>query len=219
MVTKEAPSNASFRGRVAPGRSNRGKPPGFAGMAGLGTAFHRRASLDYRRIKGEHKQALCPARSLRMARRTFKYHLYPNRRQREKLQATLEVCRELYNAALQERREAWSSQRKGIYYAEQAKQLPGIKAVREDVRAFHSQVLQDALPAGSTRPSGPFFPLPAWTSTGVSSLSFREPLRLLHLSASRIQAEWPPVTFEDWRHQDQVAPCDPRPDQNSQPQT
>jgi len=114
-------------------------------MAGLGTAFHRRASLDYRRIKGEHKQALCPARSLRMARRTFKYHLYPNRRQREKLQATLEVCRELYNAALQERREAWSSQRKGIYYAEQAKQLPGIKAVREDVRAFHSQVLQDAL--------------------------------------------------------------------------
>ena len=80
-----------------------------------------------------------------MARRTFKYRLYPNRRQREKLQATLDVCRELYNAALQERREAWSSQRKGIYYAEQAKQLPGIKAVREDVRAFHSQVLQDAL--------------------------------------------------------------------------
>src|SRR5215469_313973 len=28
-----------------------------------------------------------------MARRTFKYRLYPNRRQREKLQATLEVCR------------------------------------------------------------------------------------------------------------------------------
>ena len=92
-----------------------------------------------------------------MSRRTFKYRLYPNRRQREKLQATLEVCRELYNAALQERREAWSSHRKGIYYVEQAKQLPDIKAVREDVRAVHSQVLQDALPAGSTRPSGPFF--------------------------------------------------------------
>ena len=42
-----------------------------------------------------------------MLRRTFKYRLYPNRRQREKLQATLDVCRELYNAALQERREAW----------------------------------------------------------------------------------------------------------------
>ena len=80
-----------------------------------------------------------------MLRRTFQYRLYPNRRQREKLQATLEVCRELYNAALQERREAWSSHRQGIHYQAQANQLPDIKAVREDVRAVHSQVLQDAL--------------------------------------------------------------------------
>jgi putative transposase len=42
-----------------------------------------------------------------MSRRTFKYRLYPNRRQGEKLQATLDVCRELYNAAFEERREAW----------------------------------------------------------------------------------------------------------------
>lgn len=80
-----------------------------------------------------------------MLRRTFKYRLYPNRQQREKLQANLDVCRELYNAALQERREAWSLHRKGIHYIEQANQLPDIKAVREDVRAVHSQVLQDVL--------------------------------------------------------------------------
>ena len=83
--------------------------------------------------------------ALQMSRRTFKYRLYTNRRQREKLQATLEVCRELYNAAVQERREAWSSHRKSIHYVEQANQLPDIKAVREDVRAVHSQVLQDVL--------------------------------------------------------------------------
>jgi len=80
-----------------------------------------------------------------MSRRTFKYQLYPNRQQRKKLQATLEVCRELYNAALQELREAWSSARKGIGYIEQANQLGDIKAIREDVRAVHSQVLQDTL--------------------------------------------------------------------------
>lgn len=80
-----------------------------------------------------------------MLRRTFKYRLYPQRRQREKLQATLDVCRELYNAALQERREAWSSHRKSIDYVAQANQLGEIKAVREDLRAVHSQVLQDAL--------------------------------------------------------------------------
>jgi putative transposase len=80
-----------------------------------------------------------------MSRRTFKYRLYPNRRRREKLRATLDVCRELYNAALQERREAWWSHRKSIHYVEQANQLPDIKAIREDVRAVYSQVLQDVL--------------------------------------------------------------------------
>jgi putative transposase len=39
-----------------------------------------------------------------MSRKSVKYRLYPNRGQRERWQATLEVCRELYNAALQERR-------------------------------------------------------------------------------------------------------------------
>ena len=80
-----------------------------------------------------------------MARRTFKFRLYPNRRQRDKLQATLDVCRELYNAGLEERRNAWSAHRKGIGYIAQANQLGDIKAIRDDVRAVHSQVLQDVL--------------------------------------------------------------------------
>ena len=80
-----------------------------------------------------------------MSRLTFKYRLYPNRQQREKLQATLDLCRELYNAALQERRDAWSSTHQGINYVAQANQLRDIKAIRDDVRAVHSQVLQDVL--------------------------------------------------------------------------
>ena len=98
-----------------------------------------------RRVAKRDASRPCHARSCAMLRRTFKYRLYPNRQQREKLQATLDVCRELYNAALQERREAWSLHRKGIHYVEQANQLPDIKAVRDDVRAVHSQVLQDVL--------------------------------------------------------------------------
>lgn len=80
-----------------------------------------------------------------MSRRTFKFRLYPNRQQRERLQATLDVCRELYNAALQERRDAWTTTRKGIGYVSQANQLGEIKAIREDVASVHSQVLQDTL--------------------------------------------------------------------------
>ena len=80
-----------------------------------------------------------------MSRKTFKFRLYPNRQQKDKLQATLDVCRELYNAALQERRDAWAAAHKGIGYVAQANQLGDIKAVREDVAGVHSQVLQDAL--------------------------------------------------------------------------
>ncbi len=62
-----------------------------------------------------------------------------------KCESALEVCRELYNAALQERIEAWQRQRKSVSFAEQCAQLPDIKTVREDVTAVHSQVLQATL--------------------------------------------------------------------------
>lgn len=60
-------------------------------------------------------------------------------------QSTLELCRELYNAALQERREAWAMNHISITYQKQQNQLPGIKPIREDVAGVHSQVLQDVL--------------------------------------------------------------------------
>src|SRR5215469_2242213 len=91
-----------------------------------------------------------------MARPAFKYRLYPNRRQREKLQSTLDVCRELYNAALQERREAWSSHRKGIYYVQQAMQLPDIKPFERTFVRFTGKFCKMRC-AGSTRLSRPFF--------------------------------------------------------------
>jgi putative transposase len=80
-----------------------------------------------------------------MARKTFKYRLYPNRQQRERLQSTLAVCRELYNAALQERRDGYRSSQAKLNYYSQANQLAEIKAIRPDVASLHSQVLQDVL--------------------------------------------------------------------------
>jgi putative transposase len=40
-------------------------------------------------------------------KKAFKYRLYPTRKQRDTLQFTIDRNRELYNAALTERREAW----------------------------------------------------------------------------------------------------------------
>jgi putative transposase len=61
------------------------------------------------------------------------------------LTATLDVCRELYNAALQERRDAYRQATVSLNYYDQANQLPDIKRERPDLTATHSQVLQDTL--------------------------------------------------------------------------
>src|SRR5947209_18863927 len=77
--------------------------------------------------------------------KAYKYRLYPNKKQAEKLQWTLDRARELYNAALQERRDAWRMCQVSINYNQQAGQLPAIKEIRPEYNDIHSQVLQDVL--------------------------------------------------------------------------
>jgi len=77
--------------------------------------------------------------------RSYKFRIFPSHSQTTKLENTLELCRELYNAALSERREAWKLSRISISYLDQQNVLPEIKAIREDVAEIHSQVLQDVL--------------------------------------------------------------------------
>jgi|SRR5256885_114081 len=77
--------------------------------------------------------------------KTFKYRLYPTRKQCVALQFTLDRNRELYNAALQERREAYRMSRVSISYNMQSAQLPEIKEIRPEYKEIHSQILQDTL--------------------------------------------------------------------------
>ena len=78
-------------------------------------------------------------------RKTFKYRVYPNRKQRESLMATLDVCRDLYNDALQERRDAWKTCRTSVTFHMQSAQLPACKSADAPMRSVYSQVLQDVL--------------------------------------------------------------------------
>lgn len=57
----------------------------------------------------------------------------------------LAICCELYNAALQERREAWQRARKSISWFDQNLQLRDIKQARADVARIHSNVLEETL--------------------------------------------------------------------------
>jgi putative transposase len=95
--------------------------------------------------------------------KAYKYRLYPNKKQAEKLQWTLDRARELYNAAIQERRAVYEikikwhpnyhdeatrkqlTQEHALTYTRQATQLPDIKEVRPEYNDIHSQVLQDVL--------------------------------------------------------------------------
>ena len=59
--------------------------------------------------------------------RTYKYRIYPTKRQALVLNEHLAICCELYNAALQERRDAWRREQICLCGAEVRKTL----AVRE----------------------------------------------------------------------------------------
>jgi putative transposase len=80
-----------------------------------------------------------------MSKQAYTFRLYPTRKQQERLQWTLDRARELYNAALQERRDAFRMAGKSINYYDQANQLPEMKQGREEYQDIHSQVLQDVL--------------------------------------------------------------------------
>ena len=80
-----------------------------------------------------------------IVRRAFRYRIYPSHAQQTKLNNTLALCAELYNAALQERRDAYTIAHKAIHYKDQQNQLPEIKALRPELNTVHSQVLQDVL--------------------------------------------------------------------------
>ena len=78
-------------------------------------------------------------------RKAYKFRLYPTKKQEEKLFWTLNRCRELYNAALSERKDAYRMAGKSISYYEQKRDLPEIKEIRPEYHDIHSQVLQDVL--------------------------------------------------------------------------
>jgi putative transposase len=59
--------------------------------------------------------------------RTFQFRLYPNATQRSALEFVLRDNAETYNAALQERRDAWRLERKAITYRMQQDELTELR--------------------------------------------------------------------------------------------
>jgi putative transposase len=98
-----------------------------------------------------------------VASKAFKYRLYPTRKQEHLLFWILALCRELYNAALTERRDAYHfhvrqhpnyydpdtrarlTKELTVSYYGQKRDATALKELRDEYQDIHSQILQDVL--------------------------------------------------------------------------
>ena len=77
--------------------------------------------------------------------RVYRYRLYPTRVQEAALRETLERLRELYNAALQHRRDAYRKQGESVSAYGQMRELASVREVRPEFASIHTHLLQDAI--------------------------------------------------------------------------
>lgn len=80
-----------------------------------------------------------------MMKRSFKYRIYPTKAQSAIFEATLENCRQLYNAALQERIEAYKLQNKSLTRFDQINEIAGLRDEQREFSDIYSGVLYDVI--------------------------------------------------------------------------
>lgn len=78
-------------------------------------------------------------------RRTFKYKIFPTKEQSEKLTHAFDLFRDIYNAGLQERRDAWKMNRVRVSYFDQSKQIPDIRRLNTDYLAVPARSIAQTL--------------------------------------------------------------------------
>jgi putative transposase len=75
--------------------------------------------------------------------KTYKFRIYPTKRQETLLNFTLEECRWLYNQLLEQRISLWKNEKKSVSYYDQCKYSMELRYCRKGLLDIHSQVLQD----------------------------------------------------------------------------
>jgi putative transposase len=78
-------------------------------------------------------------------RKTYKYKLKPTLEQEQELGRVLDLCRWLYNIALEQRIMAWQRARVSVSRFQQEAELKDIRAAIPEYVAIHSHVLEDVL--------------------------------------------------------------------------
>jgi putative transposase len=76
---------------------------------------------------------------------SYKYRIFPTKNQADTLEHSLHLLRDLYNAAVQERRDAWRLNRKSVSFFDQSKQIPDIRKLNPDYMAVQARVCLQTL--------------------------------------------------------------------------
>jgi putative transposase len=76
-------------------------------------------------------------------RKSFKYRIYPTKKQAKLLEDQFEKCRWLYNHFLEERKIAWEKEKKPLSYFSQSSSVASLKSAHPELKEVHSQVLQE----------------------------------------------------------------------------
>ncbi|TCP70380.1 RNA-guided endonuclease InsQ/TnpB family protein [Baia soyae] len=77
--------------------------------------------------------------------KSYKFKIEPTKTQIEQIEATLNLCRWLYNTALEQRKFAYRHRNISVSYNMQQNELPQLKKELPDFKQVQSQVLQDVL--------------------------------------------------------------------------
>lgn len=75
--------------------------------------------------------------------KTYKYRLYPTKKQTTFMSQILNECRWLYNYFLEQRKTFWKEEKESLSYYSQAIFLPSLKKERSSLNDVYSQVLQN----------------------------------------------------------------------------
>jgi len=78
-------------------------------------------------------------------RKSYKFRIYPNKTATKTLNQQLELCRNLYNCALEHRITAYKTAKKTISYYDQANELAEIRKAFPEYKDIFSQSLQEVL--------------------------------------------------------------------------
>ena len=76
-------------------------------------------------------------------KKTFRYRIYPTKKQLTLLENTLEQCRLMYNHLLEMRKQSWELEKKGLSIYDQTGTFKALKQRIPELNAVHSQVYQE----------------------------------------------------------------------------